>query len=122
MNVQLEKEAGRRKTRPDGANSITPEMTILDIISAHRETELLFKGWKRKQGSASVARVSFSHWRKPRNASGFPWHRHWRRSTPSSAATAKQRICNWMEEWERKGNKMGEAKKLRLTETVTGAG
>jgi hypothetical protein len=42
-----------------GLSCIDPRMTVLDILSRHRETEAVFKAWDRRAGECICCRALF---------------------------------------------------------------
>ena len=57
--IHFEREKPVKKSLPNKENCIHPEMTVLDIISSHRETEAVFKQYDEQAGECICCQALF---------------------------------------------------------------
>lgn len=55
----MDERQGENKTMTDDHNTITPEMTVLDIISIYRKTEAVFKKYDEEAGECICCHTLF---------------------------------------------------------------
>ncbi|MCK9230021.1 MAG: DUF1858 domain-containing protein [Syntrophales bacterium] len=72
MNDEKNPETRPGQRAAERADIITPEMTILDIISRHRETERIFKRLEAELGVCVCCRGLFLTLREAAEQYGFP--------------------------------------------------
>ncbi len=75
MNDERNPEARPGQTTPAGESGITPKMTILGIISEHRETEKIFKRLEAELGVCVCCQGLFLTLREAADRYAFDLHR-----------------------------------------------